>query len=199
MRLGDRCGWWVPSTSAQPGAIAYCAGAGEDITFDIALLNRGCIVRSFDPTPRAVSHVKGLDIDNERFTFIPIGWWNRNAELDFFAVQDEENPKSRSAVNLQKTTESVKGPVKTVREHLRDQGDSRIDICKIDIEGAEYVVLDSMLADNIFPSVLLVEFDQPNPPKRTIQYVNRLKALGYRLAKIDFFNYTFIHDPEADS
>jgi FkbM family methyltransferase len=177
----------------------YCAGAGVDITFDIELLDRGCIVRTFDPTQRAVSHVKSLDIDNERFTFIPIGWWNRNTELDFFAVEDEENPISRSAVNLQKTTDSLKCPVKTVREHLRDQDDFRIDICKIDIEGAEYAVLDSMLADNIVPSVLLVEFDQPSPPKRTIQYVNRLKALGYRLAKFHFFDYTFIYDPEGDS
>ena len=146
----------------------------------------------------AVSHVKRLNIDNERFTFIPIGWWNRNAELDFFAAKDGMDPVNRSIVNLHGTTESIAAPVKTVREHLMDQGDSRIDICKIDIEGAEYAVLDSMVEDSVLPPVLLIEFDQPNPPQRTIRYVKRLKAMGYRLAKIDFFNYTFIYDSDPN-
>src|SRR5262245_22754337 len=38
VRLGSAgCGWWVPADVVVPGAVAYCAGAGEDITFDLEL------------------------------------------------------------------------------------------------------------------------------------------------------------------
>lgn len=38
VRLGsDYGGWWVPAGDVKPDVVAYCAGAGEDITFDLAL------------------------------------------------------------------------------------------------------------------------------------------------------------------
>ena len=40
-------------------SIIYCVGAGEDITHDIILSSKlGCPVHIFDPTPRAIEHVK---------------------------------------------------------------------------------------------------------------------------------------------
>jgi hypothetical protein len=33
----DYGGWWVPTADVKPDVVAYCAGAGEDITFDLAL------------------------------------------------------------------------------------------------------------------------------------------------------------------
>jgi len=74
VRLGSRYGgWWVPKSVLTPAAVAYCAGAGEDITFDLALLEHGLRVTTFDPTPRAVSYVTSLGIADGRFRFAPVG------------------------------------------------------------------------------------------------------------------------------
>lgn len=51
-------GWVVPISVLSESSICYCAGVGEDITFDLALIDTfGCDVFAFDPTPRAVRHV----------------------------------------------------------------------------------------------------------------------------------------------
>src|SRR5690606_25746429 len=54
-KLGTRYGgWYVPSDLLNAQSICYCIGAGEDISFDIELINRfDCHVYTFDPTPRA--------------------------------------------------------------------------------------------------------------------------------------------------
>jgi hypothetical protein len=63
LRLGtDYGGWIIPADSGlSTKSICYSAGAGEDISFDCALVERfHCQVRIIDPTPRAIQHFKAL-------------------------------------------------------------------------------------------------------------------------------------------
>lgn len=191
VRLGSELGgWWIPSDAAKPGAVAYCAGAGDDITFDLALLRRGCKVTTFDPTPRAISHVASLAVSDPRFHFVPIGWWDTDTELQFYLHRDKTNPNF-SAVGLHGAGDYVVAPVRKVTGLMGELEDDHVDIMKIDVEGAEYRVLDDLLGIDSLPGVLCVEFDQPQPMHRTVAMVRRLTAAGYRLLRIDFFNYTF--------
>src|SRR5437899_2285157 len=89
IRLGTEYGgWWIPSSVIQPGTVAYCAGAGEDISFDVALYERGCRVVTFDPTPRAIEYVRRTGPRDKRFHFVPVGWWDEDTDLPFFAPRD---------------------------------------------------------------------------------------------------------------
>ena len=55
----DYGGWITPMHLLNSTSICYCAGVGEDITFDLGLIERfGCHVFAFDPTPRAKIHLK---------------------------------------------------------------------------------------------------------------------------------------------
>ena len=58
-RIGSEYGGWiVPTALLREDWICYCGGVGEDITFDLGLIERyGCTVHAFDPTPRAISFV----------------------------------------------------------------------------------------------------------------------------------------------
>lgn len=191
VRLGsDYGGWWIPDGAAKPGSVAYCAGAGEDITFDLALHERGCAVTTFDPTPRAIAHVEREAPDDIRFRFEPVGWWDTEAELKFYSPQHHEHV-SHSVVNLQGTSDYFVAMVKPVRQLMAELGDDHVDIVKMDIEGAEYNVLDSLLTVGPTPPVLCLEFDQPAPLRRTVAAVRRLQRAGYTLNKIDGWNYTF--------
>lgn len=197
VRLGSRhAGWWVPASVLRPGAVAYCAGAGEDITFDLALLEHGLRVTTFDPTPRAIAHVQGCAPDNPSFRFEPVGWWDSATELRFFAPRDPSHV-SHSAVNLQGTSEYFTARVEPVEQLARRLGDRQVDIIKMDIEGAEYRVLDSLLRFGPVPNVLCVEFDQPQPARRTLAMIRRLRGAGYQLNHVEHWNYTFTRGLEA--
>jgi len=64
------------------------------------------------------------------------------------------------------------------------------------IEGAELQVLESMLEDKIYPTVLCVEFDYYLKGKdkgETGVIINKLYDAGYKLLHGENWNYTFMH------
>ena len=76
LRLGTTYGGWIIPADAglTADSICYCAGAGEDISFDCALVERfHCQVRVIDPTPRAIQHFTNLEkavMSGERFPVV---------------------------------------------------------------------------------------------------------------------------------
>jgi hypothetical protein len=63
----------------------------------------------------------------------------------------------------------------------------QIDLLKIDIEGAEYEVLDALLASDIKPTQLLVEFHHRFPGigiEKTADLIKRLGDAGYKIFAI---------------
>ena len=197
VRLGSAYGgWWVPRLAVTEGGVAYCAGAGEDVTFDLALHAAGFRVRTFDPTPRAIAHVESVRPHDARFVFVPIGWWESEATLRFYAPRNADHV-SHSALNLQETDEYFEAEVKTVAAHARDIGDSQIDLIKMDVEGAETRVIRSLLEDGPLPRVLCVEFDQPQPFAAVVGAIRALRSSGYRVAKIERWDFTFVRSDPA--
>lgn len=191
VRLGsEHAGWWVPEAALVPGAVAYCAGAGEDVTFDLALLDRGLNVTTFDPTPRAIAYVEELDVGSA-FRFVPVGWWDEEAELRFYAPRDPSHV-SHSALNLQRTDSYFTAHVNTPAALAGELNDRKVDIVKMDIEGAETRVIRSILAHGPKARVLLVEFDQPQPFGGILRAARALRAHGYRAAKVEGWNVTFV-------
>ena len=192
VRLGsDYGGWWIPTAAASHGTVAFCVGVGEDITFDLALHDRGCTVVAIDPVPRAAAHIAANAPEDDRFAFRPYGLAASDGVVAFFPPRDPAHV-SYSMTNLQRTTVATPLPVRSLASAMAETGHDRIDILKLDIEGAEYEVLDALLADRLRPPVLCVEFDQPMPLRRTLRMTRRLVAAGYRVAKIDRFNVTFL-------
>ncbi len=191
IRLGsDYGGWWVPEEIVGPGRIAYCGGAGEDISFDLALFARGCTVRVFDPTPRAIAHVQASDPHSERFTFVPVGWWSHDANLKFYAPTDPRHV-SHSVVNLQGTSDHFLAPVRPVRVLMHELGDERVDLIKMDIEGAEHEVLSALLSSGPVPDVLCVEFDQPCSVRTIVRMTRQLCRHGFAVLKVEGWNVTY--------
>lgn len=184
-------GWWVPKSTLRDGAIIYCAGAGEDITFDLAMHDAGCLVRTFDPTPRAIAHVENVAPSSDRFAFLPIGLWIEDRDLRFYAPS-VNGFVSHSAVNLHGTSEYFTAPVKTLASLMHTFGDDEIDVLKMDIEGAEVAVIHALIDDGTLPPVLCVEFDQPQPLKNVRTAVQQLADAGARLVKVEGWNYTFV-------
>jgi FkbM family methyltransferase len=191
-------GWVVPTALIGKDWVCYCGGVGEDITFDLGLIERfGCVVRAFDPTPRAIAFIAANAADQPRFDFHPIGLWSEDTTLRFFAPRNPAHV-SHSIVNLQRTTEFFEAPCRSVPSIMRELGDERIDLLKVDIEGAEHEVVRSMLASGIRPTVLCLEIDQPVRVRTFWGTVRRIRSAGYALVDVDSWNLSFLRRDGLD-
>jgi FkbM family methyltransferase len=197
----DYGGWIVPTRLLDSDSICYCVGCGEDISFDLGLIDSfGCHVYGFDPTPRAIAHVKDAAGGNQKYHFYDIGLWDKEDTLRFFVPKNPDHV-SHSLLNLQKTEEYISVNVKRLSHLMKELGHQKIDLLKIDIEGAEYKVIESIIEDDINVRVLCVEYDECFNPldaeyrDRIRKSVNSLIKNGYSLVcNQGNGNYTFVKD-----
>lgn len=191
-RLGSQYGgWWVPLGTFNALSICYCVGVGEDASLDLALAEKfTCTVVSLDPTPKAIAYIGELDLPDE-LIFLPVGIAGSDGRVRFYKPTNPDHA-SYSMPNLQGTSRYIYAPVKLLSSVMRELGHSRLDFLKIDIEGAEYEVLESLHRDRLYPAVLCVEFDQPKPVLKTWRTVKKLRAAGYTVANVERFNFTLI-------
>jgi FkbM family methyltransferase len=192
VRLGtDYGGWWVPESLLGPSSICYCGGVGTDISFDLGLIERfGSRVWGIDPTPRSGEWIAKQRLD-PRFTFVPVGLSGAAGELRFYAPQDPDHV-SHSSKNLQGTTTYFTARVQTLAGMMTELGHDHLDLVKLDIEGAEHDTIERMLADGIHPTVVCVEYDQPEPLSWARRTTAALRAAGYELVKLETLNLTFV-------
>jgi len=225
-RFGTRYGgWWCGASLLAPGQTALCAGAGEDVSFDVALNARlGLRVICVDPTPRAVAHVARLvaaaaggrdcaieagpelydlaGFDAGRFEMVPCALWREDGTLRLYAPEDPAHV-SHSALNLQRTSQYIEVPSRRVASLLRERGVGDPALFKLDIEGAEYEVLDDLLASGARPAQVLVEFDElhsPLSPMALLRVGRRVRALrgaGYALVAAEQCNFVFLRRDAA--
>lgn len=195
VRLGTDDGeWLVPSDLLAANSVCYCAGVGEDATFDLALIEQfGCDVYAFDPTPRAISYAQPITTSEPKFHFYPFGLWSKDTTIRFYAPQKPQHV-SHSALNLRKTTSFFEAPVRSLPSIMNELGHDRIDMLKMDIEGAEHEVLEHMHSENIRPAVLCLEFDQPYPLRPIRSRIKQLELAGYSLVSVEQWNFTFVYD-----
>lgn len=220
VRLGSRYGGWrVPLRQLNEDSVCYSFGVGEDISFDIALAKlTGSTVHLFDPTPRSKAHFDLLTraaggdatakshlaqiyprISAEAVTLLryhEYGIWSANEELEFFKPRDPTHV-SHSLTNIQKTGVGFTATVKTARTIASTLGHDRIDLLKMDIEGAEFAVLDDLLANGPLPRILCVEFDAAahgglRELRQLHTTINKLAKQGLRLSHIEDWNFLFL-------
>ncbi len=175
-------GYPVPATLLGADSICYLGGTGEDISFDLAIVERfGCDVYAFDPVPRAAAYVANAAAGQPHHHFAPVGLWSSDRTLTFHAPLDD-GFVSHSATNLQGTEAAFQAPVRSVVSLMREYGHDHLDLLKISAEGAEFEIIDHVLTAGVDPPVMCVEFAQPASVERVLECGARLGSAGYRLA-----------------
>jgi FkbM family methyltransferase len=159
LKLGsDYGGYCVDASTIHPTAVVYSLGIGEDISFDLALIDRfGVTVEAFDPTPR-VKKWLGTQSLPRQFHFHEAGIAADDGEKTFY-LPPKKDWISHSIIQApQYGRESVRFPVLRLSTAMKLQSHDRIDILKMDIEGAEYAVIEELVRERIPVKQLLVEF-----------------------------------------
>jgi FkbM family methyltransferase len=193
VRIGTEYGGWaVPNSLIEKSWTVYCAGVGLDATFDLGLIERyGCVVHAFDPTPSTIEYVKSLSVDPSSFILHPYALWSADGDLHLFSPDYSDT--NFSAINLHGTSTGFTAPCRSLTSLMQEFGHDRIDLLKLDIEGAEYAVLEAVLDGSVRPTVLCVEFHKTGwRIARMVQTVKKLQKLGYSSAWVEGYNVTFV-------
>lgn len=176
----------MPRGSVDSNSVVYSAGLGEDATFDHALIEQfGCDVFAFDPTPRAIAFASGLT--SSSFHFVPFGVWSADGE-QFFAAPSDPTHVSHSVVPAV-GEHGFRAECRSIPSFMREFGHEQITLLKLDVEGAEHVVVPAMFGAGISPSVLCVEFH--GGVWRAAALVRTIRAHGYQVQAVERWNVTF--------
>lgn len=154
----DYGGYAIDPSGIRQDAIVYSLGIGEDVSWDLALIQRyGVTIHAFDPTPR-VKEWLALQTLPEQFHFHEVGIADIDGEGIFY-LPPRPDFISHSLVRArQYSKESIRVPMIRLRTAMQRLGHDRIDVLKMDIEGAEYGVLGDLVEQKIPVSQILVEF-----------------------------------------
>ena len=196
VRLGqDQGEWAIANRLVSSESIVYSVGIGEDISFDLELMQRyGCQVYGWDPTPLAINFIACSETP-PGFTFLPYGLGTEDCVKEFGGKADGDRSFSSHSLN----SEKISLEVRKLTSMMKLLNHDRIDILKMDIEGDEYDVIWQIASDKIIIPQLLVEFhhrwSSRSPLEKTKEAVCMLKRGGYLIFDVSASGgeFSFIH------
>jgi FkbM family methyltransferase len=224
-------GYVIPDGLLNADSVCYCVGAGEDITFDTELAERyGCRVVVIDPTPEGLNHFRLVNehmsrgeplwttrgqpfqyrITPERLAlldYVEIGVWDSAQQMRFYEPTLENYP-SHSVAMFQESGRYIELPVDRLKNIMMSQGHGAIDLLKLEIEGAEYRVLETVIEDRLDVKAILVEYDEVWHSEgkgrghlfRIRDSARKLRRAGYRLAhSTPMFKRLFVREDVFDA
>ena len=152
-------GFYLAQNSIDKSSIFYSIGIGEDISFDEGIMDRyGCKVFAFDPTPKSVVWVKE-NVTTQNFVFSPIGVAKEKGSRKFYLPTNNSHVSgSIHDIKTINNSNSIDLKFDSLSNIMKDNNHSKLDLLKMDIEGAEYEVIDHIQKNNIDIKKILVEF-----------------------------------------
>lgn len=186
VRLGSAYGGWTVATNfLNDKSLVYSVGVGEDVTFDVALIERfNLTVYAFDPTPKSIAWLKKQNLP-KKFKAYPYGLADFDGPTRFYAPDNPDFVSHTLIKKEQSEFPTIEVEMRRLRTLLFELGHSTPDLLKMDIEGAEYAVIDDLLTLEKLPRQLLIEFHHGIYPHLTLddtrRAVEKLRQKGYKL------------------
>ena len=184
LHLGSAYGGWVVCpTDLSADSIVYSFGVGVDASFDRAVIeNYNTQVFAFDPTPGSIAWVADQKWPLN-FKFFPWGLAARDGTRDFHPPGNPDHI-SHTILDLGcQTRRPIQVEMYQLSTIAKRLGHQKIDVLKMDIEGAEYEVIENIVElEHVSIGQILVEFHHfyPDVPRRqTRNAVHLLNASGY--------------------
>lgn len=220
-------GWsFVDHANLIDSTIISC-GLGEDASFDIEFTKRyKSNVILVDPTPRAITHFHSI-VDNlgsiklskynnnglenissydlrflkkSQIRLVDKAIWINNSFVNFYTPRDKSHV-SHSITNFQNNysteTDNILVQATTVEQLIHEFKLSTLPILKLDVEGAETEVIKDLLSKGIFPTQILVEYDEMQNLNKNIKnkiykcHLSLLEA-DYKLVKVEKINFLYV-------
>lgn len=179
-------GWTYDASRLNKRSTVYSLGVGDTIEFDLALIERcGATVHAFDPTPTSYETLDRAALPPQ-FHFHPWAVAGEDGTLTLYPRVRHNGKISETMYTLFPDEHSkdsgIESPALTIASIMQRLQHTSIDVLKMDIEGAEYDVLDDMLKTTHRPTQLLIEFHHRHAgigKRKTEEMIEKLAAASY--------------------
>lgn len=181
-------GFYIDTLALQPDDFVLSFGVGTDVSFDLQLIEKTqCKVFGFDPTPKSIEWIKGQTL-NPQYSFFPYGIAIETGEVRFFLPKNENHVSgSLMPLDYVDTHTAVDVPVKSMHDIVKEVNPLKVKAVKMDIEGAEYVVMPSVLMALPNLKQVAVEIHErfvADGVAKTQKMIAELEHYGFELAGI---------------
>jgi len=178
-------GFYVCPDNLNGNSIVYSFGIGEDISFDRQIIEtHKCQVFGFDPTPKSIKWIESQTLPNG-FHFYPYGIAKHSGPAEFMLPKNPDYVSgSMVALNGVNPFDKIIVEMRSMKDILKQTGHTHIDILKMDIEGAEYDVIEDVLNCGATISQLMLEFHDrmlKGGGRKTKEAIRLLSSRGYRI------------------
>lgn len=193
----DYNGYTFDKSNLDNSSIVYSFGIGEDLTFSEMIIQEcGCKVHAFDPTPKSIKYVQNHKLYNEdKFNFYPIGLADYDGITEFHLPVNDEYVSGSMEKWDGVRDDSIEVEVRKLQTIMDDLGHKKIDLLKMDIEGAEFDVFDDIIKSGIVVKQICVEIHErffENGYALLKQMIKNLKKAGYTLIARNNDDLTFL-------
>jgi FkbM family methyltransferase len=204
------CFAFVPLGLINEQSIVYSFGAGLDLHWDVEMIRKfKCKVYLFDPTPKSVKHFQALQqataLNKEFYSemnapykatkailsqmlFEEVALWNEDTKVKFYEPVNADHV-SHSITNIQTSERYIEVEARTLHTIMQSIHHEQLDFLKLDIEGAEFDVLDSIIAMKQMVKVLYVEFHY----SKSLSLLQNQKRFYASIQQILNHEYDLIH------
>lgn len=174
-------GWLVPCDLIGHGWTCYSVGAGGDISFDLELSRRfDATVRAFEAVPDLVELAVRDGAGEPRFSAHHAAVAVQDGPLRMQLSHDEQS-RSVSSAGLYESDRYVEVPGRTLEGLMRELGDERIDLLKLDVEGAEYGLLPTLDLRGLGVQVFSMQVHATGSVRDARRLIDGLRDAGYLL------------------
>ena len=180
------CGWYIPRGRLDRNAVVVDVGLGENISFSTSLMARyGCRVSGFDPTPRAIQYVKAHAPPG--FVLHEVAVAAQRGSAEFYLPNEEAHVSGSLAQAGHVGARKIQVELISLADLFERIGTDQIDLLKLDIEGAEYPLIDCADFRRLAPRIgsLCIEFHhrwEIFGSRATRSAVQTLESLGLHCA-----------------
>lgn len=174
-------GWTIPTPWVDDTWTCYSIGAGADVSFDTELVRRfGARVRSIEPVETyvrlAAEAGQGLDRFSAHRAAIAPADGVVTMQRSHEAVSE-----SLSAASLYDSSSVVEVPARSVPSLMREFGDARVDLLKIDVEGLEYELIPQFALLEWGVQILTFQVHHNRGVRDVHRLLHGLREQGFRL------------------
>lgn len=195
-------GWYVATDLLPSEPSVLSLGIGTDISFDLAMIHRfGAKVVGCDPTPIARETVLRAKLPESSFRMLDCAVSDFDGQSDFWPVMVAGEATGCRMLGSRPSSDasSPKVQVRSLKRVVEECFESKPDVLKMDVEGAEYSIVSSLVSSEIRPSQVVVEFHHRfagRSVRDTIRAISSLRDVGYKLVKLSDQGpeYSFVHD-----
>jgi FkbM family methyltransferase len=176
--------WTIYNNDLNSESVVYSFGVGTDLSFDLTLIEKfRMTIHAFDPTPKSIQWVQQQNTPTE-FILHPYGLAAKSGKLDLYLPEKENYVSGSILIDMLTTHKKVSVDVHDLPCIMKMLGHQKIDILKMDIEGAEYDVIQNIVDNQLDIKQILIEFHHRFENigiDKTKSAISLLNKAGYKI------------------